>query len=195
MPDQAVLACRAALAVRDEVEALRAELQKEGLPDVYTRIGLNTDVMFVGNFGSEYLLDYTAIGDGMNLAARLEGANKVYGTIIMIGPHTREKAREHIEVRELDRVRVAGKVEAVTVYELLARAGELSAHKRATVERYHQALALYRASRFAEATRPLEEALAADPEDGPSRALLARCQRYALNPPEPPFDGVASLEK
>jgi adenylate cyclase len=195
MPDQAVRACHAALAVREEVEALRAEFQKEGLPDVYTRIGLNTDVMFVGNFGSEYLLDYTAIGDGMNLAARLEGANKVYGTIIMIGPHTREKAREHIEVRELDRVRVAGKVEAVTVYELLARAGELSAHKRATVERYHQALALYRASRFAEATRPLEEALAADPEDGPSRALLARCQRYALNPPEPPFDGVASLEK
>jgi adenylate cyclase len=195
MPDQAVLACRAALAVRDEVEALRAELQKEGLPDVYTRIGLNTDVMFVGNFGSEYLLDYTAIGDGMNLAARLEGANKVYGTVIMIGPHTREKAKEHIEVRELDRVRVAGKAEAVTVYELLARAGELSAHKRATVERYHQALAFYRESRFAEAARLLEEALSADPEDGPSRALLARCQRYALNPPEPPFDGVASLEK
>jgi len=195
MPDQAVLACRAALAVRDEVEALRAEFLKEGLPDVYTRIGLNTDVMFVGNFGSEYLLDYTAIGDGMNLAARLEGANKVYGTVIMIGPQTREKAREHIEVRELDRVRVAGKGEAVTIYELLARAGELSAHKRATVERYHEALRLYRESRFAEAARLLEDALGADPEDGPSRALLARCQRYALNPPAPPFDGVASLEK
>jgi adenylate cyclase len=92
-------------------------------------------------------------------------------------------------------VRVAGKAQAVTVYELLARAGELSAHKRATVDRYHEALRLYRESHFAEAARLLEEALAADPEDGPSRALLARCQRYALNPPVPPFDGVASLEK
>ncbi len=195
MPDHAVRACHAALAVRTEVDALRAELQKEGLPDVYTRIGLNSAEMFVGNFGSEYLLNYTAIGDGMNLAARLEGANKAYDTVIMIGPHTHALAREHIEVRELDRVRVAGKAEAVTVYELLARAGELPAAKRATVERYHRALALYREARFEEAARALEEALTADPEDGPCRALLARCQRYALNPPPLPFDGVVSLEK
>jgi adenylate cyclase len=195
MPDHAVRACHAALAVRAEVDALRAELQKEGLPDVYTRIGLNSAEMFVGNFGSEHLLDYTAIGDGMNLASRLEGANKAYGTVIMIGPRTYEMAREHIEARELDRVKVAGKEEAVTVYELLARAGELPAARRATMERYHRALALYRETRFEEAARVLEEALAADPEEGPSRALLARCQRYALNPPALPFDGVASLEK
>ncbi|MFY0525327.1 adenylate/guanylate cyclase domain-containing protein [Archangium gephyra] len=151
--------------------------------------------MFVGNFGSEHLLDYTAIGDGMNLAARLEGANKAYDTTIMIGPRTYAMAREHIEARELDRVRVAGKEEVVTVYELLARAGELPAAKRATVERYHRALALYREARFEEAARVLKEALAADPEEGPGRALLARCERYALNPPALPFDGVVSLEK
>ncbi len=168
---------------------------KEGLPDVYTRIGLNTAEMFVGNFGSEQLLDYTAIGDGMNLAARLEGANKAYDTVIMIGPHTYALAREHVEVRELDRVRVAGKPEAVIVYELLARAGELSAAKRTTVERYHRALALYREARFEEAAHVLREALTEDPQDGPSRALLARCERYALNPPTRPFDGVVSLEK
>ncbi|OJT25995.1 adenylate/guanylate cyclase domain-containing protein [Archangium sp. Cb G35] len=195
IPDHAVRACHAALAVRDEVDALRAEFQKEGLPDVYTRIGLNSAEMFVGNFGSEHLLDYTAIGDGMNLAARLEGANKAYDTTIMIGPLTYAMAREHIEARELDRVRVAGKQEAVTVYELLARAGALPAAKRATVERYHQSLALYREARFEEAIHLLKEALAADPEDGPSRALLARCERYALNPPSLPFDGVVSLEK
>ncbi|MGZ3459483.1 MAG: adenylate/guanylate cyclase domain-containing protein, partial [Archangium sp.] len=118
-----------------------------------------------------------------------------YGSLIMIGPRTYELARGHIEARELDRVKVAGKEEAVTVYELLARAGELPAAKRATVERYHQALALYRETRFEEAARVLEEALAADPEDGPGRALLARCRRYALNPPPLPFDGVVSLEK
>ncbi len=195
MEDHAVRACHAALAVRAEVDALRTELQKEGLPDVYTRIGLNSADMFVGNFGSEHLLDYTAIGDGMNLASRLEGANKAYDTVIMIGPRTYELARGHIEARELDRVRVAGKAEAVTVYELLARAGELPEAKRATVERYQRALALYREARFAEAGLVLKEALAADPEDGPSRALLARCERYALTPPSLPFDGVVSLEK
>lgn len=195
MPDHAVRACLAALAVREEVEALRREFQKEGLPDVYTRIGLNSAEMFVGNFGSEHLLDYTAIGDGMNLAARLEGANKAYATTIMIGPRTQALAREHIETRELDHVRVAGKQEVVTVYELLGRAGELSESRRATVERYHRALALYRQARFEEACRVLEEALAADAEDGPSHALLARCQRYVASPPPQPFEGVVSLEK
>ncbi len=118
-------ACRGALAAQAEVDRLRAEFRREGLPDVYTRIGLNSAKLFVGNFGSEQLFDYTAIGDGMNLAARLEGANKAYGSLIMIGPRTYELAKEHIEVRELDWVRVAGKTEAVTVYELLSLKGEL----------------------------------------------------------------------
>src|SRR6218665_643122 len=195
MADHAVRACHAALAVRAEVDTLRAELRKEGLPDVYTRMGLNSAEMFVGNFGSEHLLDYTAIGDGMNLAARLEGANKAYDTVILIGPRTYALAHAHIEARELDRVRVAGKAEVVTVYELLSRGGELSAARKATVARYAQALALYREARFAEAVRVLEDALAADAEDGPSRVLLARCQRYASNPPAMPFEGVTNLEK
>ncbi|EPX57300.1 Adenylate cyclase [Cystobacter fuscus DSM 2262] len=195
MADHAVRACHAALAVRDEVDALRAELRQEGLPDVYTRMGLNSAEMFVGNFGSEHLLDYTAIGDGMNLAARLEGANKAYDTVILIGPRTYALAREHIEARELDWVRVAGKVEVVTLYELLARKGALPAARRATVERYAEALALYRAACFEQAVRVLEAALAADPEDGPSRALLARCAHHVFHPPAMPFEGVTNLEK
>jgi adenylate cyclase len=195
MKDHATRACLGALAVREAVEELRRQFQQEGLPDVYTRIGINTAVMFVGNFGSEQLLDYTAIGDGMNLAARLEGANKAYDTTIMIGARTRELAQDAIEVRELDRVRVAGKEEAVVVYELLARKGELSEQQRACVERYHQALALYRAARFQEAARLLQESLETSGEDGPSRALLARCQSLAFNPPPAPFEGVVALEK
>jgi adenylate cyclase len=193
--DHAVRACRGALAVKATVEALREDFRARGLPDVYTRIGVNTAVMFVGNFGSEQLFDYTAIGDGMNLAARLEGANKAYGSLILIGPRTCELARAHIEVRELDRVRVAGKTEAVVVYELLALAGGLSPRQRETVARYHEALALYREARFAEAATVLEARLAEDPEDGPMRALLARCRGYMQDPPPLPFDGVANLEK
>lgn len=192
--DHAVRACRGALAAKAEVDRLREEFRAKGLPDMYTRIGLNTAVNFVGNFGSDQLFSYTAIGDGMNLAARLEGANKAYGSVIMMGPRTYELAKAHVEARELDRVRVAGKTEAVTVYELLALKGGLDARKRATVERYHAALALYRQARFAEAVAALEALGAEDPEDGPTQALLERCLEYAKAPP-PDFDGVASLDK
>ncbi len=192
--DHAVRACRGALAAKAEVDALRAEFNAQGLPDVYTRIGVNTAVNFVGNFGSEQLFAYTAMGDGMNLAARLEGANKAYGSVIMIGPRTYELARDAIEVRELDRVRVAGKTEVVTVYELLALKGRLSAHQRETVERYHEALALYRQARFTEAAAVLEARAKQDPEDGPTQALLERCRKYEKTPPER-FDGVANLDK
>jgi adenylate cyclase len=193
--DHAVRACRGALVAQAAVEKLREEFREQGLPDVYTRIGLNSAKLFVGNFGSEQLFDYTAMGDGMNLASRLEGANKAYGSLIMIGPRTYELAQDSIEVRELDQIRVAGKTEAVTVYELLALKGELPAHKHQTVERYHEALALYRRSRFAAAAAILEARLAADPRDGPTAALLARCLKYEKTPPPSSWDGVTSLDK
>lgn len=193
--DHAVRACRGALAAQAEVEALRAEFREQNLPDVYTRIGLNTARLFVGNFGSEQLFDYTAMGDGMNLASRLEGANKAYGSLIMIGPRTYELARDHIEVRELDQIRVAGKTEAVKVYELLALQGALPEEKRETVERYHEALALYRQRRFVEAVAVLDARLVKDPQDGPTAALLERCREYAESPPPPTWDGVTSLDK
>jgi adenylate cyclase len=193
--DHAVRACRGALAAQAEIERLRAEFRQQRYPDVYTRIGLNTGRLFVGNFGSEQLFDYTAMGDGMNLASRLEGANKAYGSLIMIGPRTYELAHEFIEVRELDKVRVAGKTEAVKVYELLALKGGLPAEKQVTVERYHEALALYRQTQFAAAAAVLEARLAKDPHDGPNAALLERCREYTQNPPSPPWDGVTSLDK
>ncbi|NOK23073.1 adenylate/guanylate cyclase domain-containing protein, partial [Corallococcus carmarthensis] len=192
--DHAVRACRGALAAKAAVEVLRVDFRRQGFPDVYTRIGVNSAVNFVGNFGSDQLFSYTAIGDGMNLAARLEGANKAYGSVIMIGPRTYELAREHIEVRELDRVRVAGKTEAVTVYELLALKGQLDASTRHTVARYHEALGLYREARFAEAAAVLEAEAARSPEDGPTGKLLERCREYLESPPAK-FDGVANLEK
>ncbi|MBZ4330754.1 adenylate/guanylate cyclase domain-containing protein [Corallococcus sp. AS-1-12] len=192
--DHAVRACRGALAAKAAVDALRVDFREKGFPDVYTRIGVNSAVNFVGNFGSDQLFSYTAIGDGMNLAARLEGANKAYGSVIMIGPRTYELAKEHIEVRELDRVRVAGKTEAVTVYELLALKGQWDASTRHTVARYHEALGLYREARFAEAAAVLEAEAARSPEDGPTAKLLERCREYLASPPEK-FDGVANLEK
>ena len=194
MEDHAVRACRAALEVQSELVKLRAEFHAQGLPDVYTRIGMNSAVMFVGNFGSDQLFNYTAMGDGMNLASRLEGANKPYGSLIMIGPRTQELAREHIETRELDAVRVAGKHEPVRVYELLALKGELAENKQRAIERYAVALAAFRQGRFTEAGKILEDALAIDPGDPPTQALLERCREYAVEPPAG-FDGITQLEK
>jgi adenylate cyclase len=194
LADHAQRACAAALDVQAEIQKLRTEYRELGLPDLATRIGLNTAVMFVGNLGSEQLFNYTAMGDGMNLASRLEGANKPYGSRIMIGPRTQALTRDDFETRELDRVRVAGKTEEVTVYELLARRGELSPVKQEVVKLYGEALALWRAGRFTEAARTAERAVALDPEDGPARALEARARAHALAPPIG-FDGVVNLDK
>ncbi|MGQ0506748.1 MAG: adenylate/guanylate cyclase domain-containing protein, partial [Myxococcaceae bacterium] len=183
-------ACRAALETREAITALRAELNAQGLPDVYTRMGLNSAQMLVGNIGSEQLIDYTAIGDGMNLAARLEGANKAYGTDILIGEGTFLRAQDYIEAREIDLVRVAGKSEAERIYELMALKGRLTNAQRVLRADYSRALVDYRAQRFAAAAEVLEKY----PQDGASITLLARC-REALEHPPVDFDGVADLEK
>ncbi|MHB8873963.1 MAG: CHASE2 domain-containing protein [Myxococcaceae bacterium] len=193
--DHALRACRGALAVQKAIAKLREEFRAEGLPDVYTRIGLNSGTMMVGNIGSAQLLDFTAIGDEMNLAARLEGANKIYGTLTMMGPGTYEAVKDQVEARELDRVRVAGKANAATVYELLGMKGELAADKKRVVDHYGQALAAYRARKFAEARGKLALALQIDEADGPSRRLLSLCTEFELHPPPEGWDGVSGLEK
>jgi adenylate cyclase len=135
------------------------------------------------------------MGDGMNLASRLEGANKAYESLIMIGPRTFELAKDFIEARELDYARVAGKTEAVAVYELLALKGGLSDGKRMLVDHYARGLAAYRAALFADAIAALNQALALDPQDGPSRVLEARCRKFLEHPPRMPFDAVVDLDK
>lgn len=194
-PLHAKNACAAALAVKEEIGRIRDECKARGDPDVYTRIGLNSDVMLVGNIGSEQMLDYTAMGDGMNLAARLEGANKNYESTIMIGENTYKQAKEFIEVRELDIVRVAGKKLPVGVYELLGMKGTVSDKMLSVAAKYHEALALFRKAQFREAVGALEQALAIDPDDGPSKMLAKRCAKYMEHPPPMPFDGIANLEK
>jgi len=194
-PAHARHACEAALAAKAEVEKMREEFRAQGLPDVYTRIGLNSDVMFVGNFGSEQVFDYTAMGDGMNLAARLEGANKAFGTVVMLGEKTYRLAQDFIEARELDRVRVAGKAQPVAVYELVALKGQLTEAQRQVLAAYAEGLAAYRARDAAGARAALDRVLAASPGDGPALALKERCERLAQLPPDAPFEAVSNLEK
>lgn len=193
--DHPLRACKAALDVQKVIGQLREQFRAEGLPDVYTRVGLNTGTMMVGNIGSEQLLDYTAIGDEMNLAARLEGANKNYGTLIMMGSGTFAAVRGQVEARELDLVRVAGKMNSERVYELIGMKGEISVEKRKVVDLYGQALLAYRARKFTDAKGLVGEALRADQTDGPSRRLFALCAEYEVSPPPAEWDGVSTLEK
>ncbi|MEW5742342.1 MAG: adenylate/guanylate cyclase domain-containing protein [Myxococcota bacterium] len=193
--DHALRACRGALNVQKALTTLRAELAKEGLPDVYTRVGLNTDTMLVGNIGSDQLLDYTAIGDGMNLAARLEATNKHYDTLILMGENTYLEVRSHVVAREVDAVRVAGKHQVTRIYELLGLKGEVDARTLKVVQQYERALAMYRDRRFEQAAVELRLALNEAPNDGPSHVLLKRCEHHQMSPPPPDWDGATSLEK
>lgn len=191
----AVQACHGALEVQRALGELNAEFAKAGLPEVATRIGLNTDTLLVGNIGSDDLLDYTAIGDGMNLAARLEAANKHYDTLILMGQNTYEDAKAEVVAREVDMVKVAGKELSTRIFELVGLKGEVGAEKLAVLDAYALALALYRNRRFADAEKAFDKVLALDPTDGPSKTLKARCFQYGSTPPPPDWDGAVALEK
>lgn len=193
--DHALQACRGALEVQQVLKELNADFSSHGLPELATRVGLNTDTLLVGNIGSDDLLDYTAIGDGMNLAARLEAANKHYDTLILMGQNTWEAVKDDVVAREVDTVRVAGKSIANRIFELVGLKGEVPAERLAVLDAYALALALYRNRRFPEAQRAFDKVLELDPSDGPSKTLKSRCFQYSLNPPPPDWDGAVALEK
>jgi adenylate cyclase len=193
--DHPLRACRAALNLLDAVNRLNRELAAEGLSALRTRIGLNTATMLVGNIGSAQLLDFTAIGDGMNLAARLEGANKNYQTRILIGAGTYERVSGQVEARELDLIRVAGKKIAVPVYELLALKGALNPYKGKVVALYAEGLIAYRSRNFELAKERFMAALSVDQNDGPSLTMATRCNEFLLNPPPEDWDGATDLAK
>jgi adenylate cyclase len=176
-------ACRAALACLKAMEQRRALWAAQGKPDLNVRIGVNSGRVVVGNIGSDNRLDYTVIGDPVNLASRLEGLNKTYGTRIMIGQSTYELAKYDIVARRLDYVNVKGKDESVAVYELLDMAeGEGDRVKPDWVTAYEQGLELYRAGEVAQARDKFQAANAIRGEDPPSLRFLKLCDQR-LNPP------------
>ncbi|MEW5722249.1 MAG: adenylate/guanylate cyclase domain-containing protein [Thermodesulfobacteriota bacterium] len=191
--DHALRACLAALRQQELLAGFREEALAEGLPRITARMGLNTGPMIVGNMGSEERFDYTVMGDAVNLASRLEGANKQFGTSIMISESTYEMVQGQIEVRELDLLRVKGKDQPIRVYELLSRNGGLSPEKKDVLEAYARGLALYRDLRFAEAEAAFQRALELDPDDGPSRTYVQRCRAFQAEPPPPDWDRVFTL--
>ncbi len=194
-PEHARKAVLSALAMRRRCEQLRAKWKAEFGAEVIARAGINTGQAVAGNMGSRHKFNYTVMGDMVNLASRLEGANKPYGTTLMISETTYEKVREVVEARELDLLAVKGKQKPVTVYEVLCEKGALEPQAVQVMAEYRRGLSLYRGQQFAQASAAFEKALALSPEDGPSRTYLERCRHFLADPPGAGWDGVWHMKE
>jgi adenylate cyclase len=193
--DHARLGCLAALEQMAQLDAFRAWLPemfgiRQGLPDVNVRMGIASGEVTVGKSGSETSRGYTVIGDIVNLASRLEQANKFYGTHILVNEATRNLAGDTLAFREIDSLRVAGKQETVRVYELLGHSAELSEKDRQRVQAYETGLARYRAQDWEAAETAFRECLALAPADRPSQVMLDRIAAFRQTPPAAGWDGV-----
>ena len=193
--NHAARSCRAALECQKGLESLRPVLASMGVSDLKGRIGINSGPAVVGNMGSENRFDYTVMGDTVNLASRLEGVSKIYGTGIIIGEATFLLAKEDIETRELDILRVKGRKKPVRVYELLGMKGDLPESARWLVASYERALESYRRREFDAASSVFREILDREPDDGPSRVMLERCVGNKTESPPDDWDGAFSLEE
>lgn len=193
-PDHADRALRAAVLMQRKMAELNARWRAADpeAEDLVVRIGINTGTVIVGNVGGGMRNDYSALGDAVNLAARLEPANKTYDTLVMASQFTLDAAdASAFRVRELDLIAVKGKVEPVKVYEVLELAGvALPAHREEAVSRYEAGLAAYKARDWRGAAKHFQAALEADPDDGPSAVYLGRAEEYATAPPPEDWDFV-----
>ena len=188
--DHALLCCRSALAIQEA-------LQSSGLADdedqpLQIRIGINSGRMLVGNIGSELRLNYTVIGDVVNVASRLEGANKHYGTRILIGGETKRLVEHAVITREIDNIAVYGRTEGLPVYELIGLAEE-EGKPAGWIKSYEEGLAHYRHRDFTNAMADFEEVLREHPGDEPAAKMLERCRHLAQSGTDANWRPVAAL--
>lgn len=198
--EQALLAGLAAIDMVDQVPALQKQL-----PDLLgirampvpcdLRIGIATGEVLTGSIGSELMMSFTVMGDAVNLASRLEAVNKTYGTRILISQATSDAIGSSLELREIDRLAVAGQTAPQAIFEVMGKTGALSVAQESLRAPYAEGLAAYRASRFGEARTAFNAALEGVPGDGPSRTMLDRITQFEANPPDAGWDGAWRLEQ
>lgn len=191
--DHAYRACACALQMLQMLEQLNEKWVAQGRKQVAIGIGLNTGPVNVGNMGSDKRLSWTVMGDNVNLASRLEGMTKQYRREIVISENTYRQVKEQFVCRELDKIRVKGKKQPVTIYELMGPIEE-KARFEPLLSRFNHGLTAYRTQDWLAATGELGELLAEFPNDGPTQILLDRALEFMATPPEEGWDGVYEMK-
>ena len=185
------LACYAALEMQKQLEMLRQFWKKTGRPPIEMRIGINSGDMIVGNMGSVTRFDYTVVGDAVNLASRLESANGVYDTRVIIGEQTFDKVQKKFVARPLDLLRVKGKKNPVRAYELIARSDDkLPEEFQEMIMSYKRGFKEYLLKNWESGIQYFEKAHKLKQDDGPTQLYLERCREFSQTPPAPDWDGV-----
>ena len=193
--DHALRAVHTALEMQAAMHPLREKWKQEGRPELAMRLGVNTGVVLVGNMGSDARMEYTVMGDAVNLASRVEGANKPFHTEVMMTERTFEMVKDVVEWRELDLLRVKGKKQGIRVYEVMAaRKGELSELKQQVRTAYNEGLEAYKRREWAAAAAAFTRTLAIDKTDGPSQLYLERAEEFLATPPPADWDGVYEMK-
>ena len=194
LPDHALRACLSAISMKRIESDLNKAVMEENLSPLplLTRIGINTGEMVAGNMGTENKMNYTIMGNAVNLAARLEGANKQYGTWILAPEQTIRETRGVILSRQIDRVRVVGINEPIQIHELLNIKEDATPEQTKLVEVFHEALDYYQRREWKKAIGGFRESMAIE-GGGPSEIYLKRCESFTANPPRDDWNGVFNL--
>jgi len=192
-PDHALRACRAALAMPERLDELKAGWKAKGFPELEIGVGVNTGQMVVGNMGSDVRVDYTVLGDAVNLGSRLEGTTKEYEVRVIISESTWAQAKDSVVARRLGAVRVKGKRVPVRIYELRGLGTAAGAEAEA-IAAFEAALDAWASKRFDEAARGFQRVLERWPNDPPARKYLAALEELHAQAPGADWDGVVSLK-
>jgi len=192
-PDHHEIACISSLKMIDKLKELRKKWNKEGIPDFDIGIGLNSGDAIIGNMGSSNRFDYTAMGDSVNLASRMEGLNKIYGTNIIITENIYKRIRNKFETRKLDSVRVKGKNKPIFIYELISEKNKINKKQRDFIKNFENGLTFYFEMKWKEAIKSFQEAQKIN-DDGASKIFINRCKEFMKIPPSKDWDGVFKMK-
>jgi adenylate cyclase len=192
--DHAKYACRASLASLKKLFELQKQYEAKGLPSIDIGIGLNTGDVSVGNMGSETVRSYTVMGDAVNLASRLEGINKQYGTRIILSEMTYAEVKDNFICREVDLVRVKGKAQPVKIYELLNEEKPVDAKQAEMLKWFGEGFQFYQQQSWQKGLDSFSKVLEIIPSDELAKLYIQRCQDYITEPPESGWDGVFTMK-